>query len=46
MALPFLVTAQFWIAIWSGLCVMDHDDRLRFRWRVRSDNTDDESELT
>lgn len=32
MALPPLVTAQFWLAIWSGVFVMDHDDRLSFRW--------------
>ncbi|MCQ2995380.1 hypothetical protein NLO95_14780 [Pseudomonas syringae] len=38
MALPPLVTAQFWIAIWSGLYVMGDDDRLRFRWRGGSEN--------
>ena len=32
MALPPLVTAQFWLAIWSGLFVIDRDDRLSFRW--------------
>lgn len=32
MAMPFFVTAQFWLAIWSGLWVMDVDDRLSFRW--------------
>lgn len=32
MAMPVFVRAQFWLAIWSGLCVMDDDDRLRFRW--------------
>jgi len=32
MALPPLVTTQFWFAIWSGLFVMDSDDRLIFRW--------------
>lgn len=34
MALSPLVTAQFWLAIWSGLFVMDGDDRLSFRWRA------------
>lgn len=34
LTLRFLVTAQFWMAIWSGIWVMDHDDRLRLRWRV------------
>ena len=34
MALPPLVTAQFWMAIWSGLCVIDEDDKLSLRWRV------------
>lgn len=33
MALPPLVRAQYWLAIWSGLWVMDDDDRLCFRWR-------------
>lgn len=32
MALPPLVTAQFWLAIWSGLFVIDRDDILSFRW--------------
>lgn len=32
MALPPFATAQFWLAIWSGLFVIDHDDRLSFRW--------------
>lgn len=32
MALSPLVTAQFWLAIWSGLFVIDRDDRLSFRW--------------
>lgn len=34
MALPPLVTVQFWFAIWSGLFVMDRDDRLNFRWKA------------
>lgn len=34
MALSPLVTAQFWLAIWSGLFVIDSDDRLSFRWRA------------
>lgn len=34
MALSPLVTAQFWLAIWLGLYVMDRDDRLSFRWRA------------
>lgn len=33
MALPTFVRAQFWLAIWSGLWMMDEDDRLCFRWR-------------
>lgn len=32
MALRPLVTAQFWLAIWSGLFVIDHNDRLSLRW--------------
>lgn len=32
LALQPFVTAQFWLAIWSGLFVMDKDDRLCFRW--------------
>lgn len=41
MALPLVVTAQFWLAIWSGLCVIDRDDRLSFRWRAgRKDEAD------
>lgn len=39
MALPPIVTVQFWLAIWSGLCVLDRNDRLAFRWRAkRSEN--------
>lgn len=33
MSIPWLVTAQFWLAIWSGMWVLDQDDRLRWRWR-------------
>lgn len=35
MGLSPLVTAQFWLAIWSGLFVMDEDDRLCFRWKSK-----------
>ncbi|MCF5747817.1 hypothetical protein [Pseudomonas tremae] len=35
MALPPIVTVQFWLAIWSGLCVLDRNDRLAFRWRAK-----------
>ncbi|MGY2172869.1 hypothetical protein [Pseudomonas gingeri] len=34
MARRPLITAQFWLAIWSGLCVVDKDQRLSFRWRT------------
>lgn len=40
MALPPLVTAQFWLAIWSGLFVMDKDDRLCFRWSAKGREED------
>lgn len=30
-----LVTVQFWFAIWSGLFVMDKDDRLCWRWSTK-----------
>lgn len=32
MAQPLLASVQFWLAIWSGLYVMDKDDRLCSRW--------------
>ena len=31
MSLPWLVTVQFWLVIWSGLFVLDKDDRLSWR---------------
>lgn len=34
MALAPIVKAQFWLAIWSGLWVLDSDDRLCLRWRA------------
>lgn len=33
MSNRWLLTAQFWLAIWSGLWVLDQDDRLRWRWK-------------
>ena len=34
LSLRPLIAAQFWLAIWSGLCVIGSDDRLRLRWRA------------
>lgn len=34
MALSPVVKTQFWLAIWSGLFVMDRNDRLSFRWKT------------
>lgn len=39
MALSPVVKTQFWLAIWSGLFVIDRNDRLSFRWK---DNKKDE----
>lgn len=36
MGLSPVITAQFWLAIWSGLCVLDDDDRLAFRWQIKA----------
>ncbi|BBI43278.1 hypothetical protein [Pseudomonas syringae] len=33
MSTRWLVTAQFWLAIWSGLWVLDQDDRVIWRWK-------------
>lgn len=33
MSNRWLLTAQFWLAIWSGLWVLDQDDRLIWRWK-------------
>lgn len=35
MSNRWLVTTQFWLAIWSGLWVLDLDDRLSWRWKTR-----------
>jgi hypothetical protein len=40
MALPPLVKAQFWLAIWSGLWVMGEDDRLCLRWRANKTDSE------
>ncbi len=34
MALPTLVAIQFWLAIWSGIFVIDSNDRLSSRWKA------------
>lgn len=36
MGMRWLVIAQFWLAIWSGLFVIAADDRLSWRWSRRS----------
>jgi len=36
MGMRWLVIAQFWLAMWSGLFVIDGDDRLSWRWSRRS----------
>ncbi len=40
MSNRWLVTAQFWMAIWSGLWVLDQDDRLRWRWKKPVSDSD------
>lgn len=45
MAQPLLVTVQFWLAIWSGLCVMDKDDKLRFRWNANKAASEQQEDL-
>lgn len=32
MGRSWLVTLQFWMAIWSGLFILNDDDRLQWRW--------------
>lgn len=38
MGMRWLVIAQFWLAIWSGLFVIGADDRLSWRWKRRALN--------
>lgn len=42
MSLSLLVRLQFWMAIWSGLYVLDSNDRLRLRWRKSNKGRDDD----
>lgn len=34
MSFRWMVTAQFWLAIWSGLWVLAQDGRLKWRWKA------------
>nr|WP_157720831.1 hypothetical protein [Pseudomonas sp. Z003-0.4C(8344-21)] len=36
MGMRWLVVLQFWSAVWSGLFVIDSDDRLSWRWSQRA----------
>jgi hypothetical protein len=38
MGCSWLVTCQFWLAIWSGLFVLDDNERLRWRWKKVTEN--------
>ncbi|VWD54729.1 hypothetical protein BLA18110_07968 [Burkholderia lata] len=40
MGSHWLVTVQFWLAIWSGLYVLNEDERLQRRWRRDGDDED------
>lgn len=44
MGRPWLVTMQFWVAIWSGLFILNDKNELQWRWKkaTTTDSIDDE----
>ncbi|GEM_PF-728855 len=45
MGRPWLVTMQFWVAIWSGLFILNDEDELQWRWQKTSTNDSFDSEI-
>ncbi len=40
MSKEFVITIQFWFALWSGLCQLNDESQLQWCWRKREELTD------